>query len=222
MTHRERTEANERLILSPAACFLPGPVGGCARKNRRNCAPVSNGMWIASSTARLSAAQAQDAGLSAPGGRPLSHPYDSHLGGGSHCPHDRPGASIERGSHGGRGAGARSGHTPFGHAGERILNEVVPGGFRHNEQSLRVVDVLEKDGDGLNLTYEVRRGILCHTGSDRAETLEGQLLHYADRIAYINADIDDALRGGIIYPIDIPVYLNRRRWAIPIPSGSTR
>ena len=101
------------------------------------------------------------------------------------------------------------GHTPFGHAGERILNEVVPGGFRHNEQSLRVVDVLEKDGDGLNLTYEVRRGILCHTGSDRAETLEGQLLHYADRIAYINADIDDALRGGIIYPIDIPVYLKQ-------------
>ena len=101
------------------------------------------------------------------------------------------------------------GHTPFGHAGERVLDEILPGGFRHNEQSLRVVDCLEKEGEGLNLCYEVRRGILCHTGPDKAETLEGQLLHYADRIAYINADIDDALRGGIIYPIDIPVYLKQ-------------
>ena len=101
------------------------------------------------------------------------------------------------------------GHTPFGHAGERILNQVLPGGFRHNEQSLRVVDLLEKDGDGLNLTYEVRRGILCHTGKDRAETLEGQILRYADRIAYINADIDDAIRGEIIYPMDIPLYLKQ-------------
>ena len=65
------------------------------------------------------------------------------------------------------------GHTPFGHAGERVLNEILPGGFAHNEQSLRVVDRLEKEGEGLNLTYEVRRGILCHTGPDRAETLEG-------------------------------------------------
>ena len=101
------------------------------------------------------------------------------------------------------------GHTPFGHAGERILNQVLPGGFHHNVQSLRVVDLLEKDGDGLNLTYEVRRGILCHTGEDRAETLEGQILRFADRIAYINADIDDAIRGEIIFPIDIPVYLKQ-------------
>lgn len=101
------------------------------------------------------------------------------------------------------------GHTPFGHAGERILNQVLPGGFQHNVQSLRVVDRLEKDGDGLNLTYEVRRGILCHTGPDLPETLEGQILRLADRIAYINADIDDALRGGIIYPIDIPLHLKQ-------------
>ena len=72
-----------------------------------------------------------------------------------------------------------------------------------------MVDLLEKDGDGLNLTYEVRRGILCHTGKDRAETLEGQILRYADRIAYINADIDDAIRGEIIYPMDIPLYLKQ-------------
>ncbi len=99
------------------------------------------------------------------------------------------------------------GHTPFGHAGERALNDIMPGGFRHNVQSLRVVDKLEKEGDGLNLTYEVRRGILCHTGSDKAETMEGQILWYADRIAYINHDIEDAMRGGIIYPMDIPIHL---------------
>ena len=101
------------------------------------------------------------------------------------------------------------GHTPFGHAGERVLNQILPGGFRHNEQSLRVVDRLEKEGEGLNLTYEVRRGILCHTGPDRAETLEGQLLRLADKIAYINHDIEDALRGGVIYPIDIPLEVSQ-------------
>ena len=100
------------------------------------------------------------------------------------------------------------GHTPFGHAGERVLNQIMPGGFEHNVQSLRVLDRLENDGDGLNLTYEVRRGILCHTGPDMAETLEGQLLRLADKIAYINADIDDAMRGGIIYPMDIPLEIS--------------
>ena len=101
------------------------------------------------------------------------------------------------------------GHTPFGHAGERVLNEILPGGFRHNEQSLRVVDRLEKGGEGLNLCYEVRRGILCHTGPDRAETLEGQIVRVADKIAYINHDIDDAMRGGIIYPLDIPLDISQ-------------
>ena len=101
------------------------------------------------------------------------------------------------------------GHTPFGHAGERVLNEIMPGGFEHNVQSLRVVEQLEKDGEGLNLTWEVRDGILCHTGPRRAETLEGQILRLADQIAYINHDIDDAMRGGIIYPIDIPVHLSQ-------------
>lgn len=101
------------------------------------------------------------------------------------------------------------GHTPFGHAGERILNEIMPNGFSHNVQSLRVVEVLEEEGDGLNLTYEVRRGILCHTGDEKAETLEGQILWFADRIAYINHDIEDAMRGGIIYPMDIPIHLQQ-------------
>ena len=101
------------------------------------------------------------------------------------------------------------GHTPFGHAGERVLAEIMPGGFAHNQQSLRVVDRLEKDGEGLNLSYEVRRGILCHTGPDRAETLEGRLLRLADKIAYINHDIDDAIRGKIIYPMDLPLSVSQ-------------
>jgi len=101
------------------------------------------------------------------------------------------------------------GHTPFGHAGERLLNEILPGGFRHNEQSVRVVERLEKEGAGLNLTYEVRRGILCHSGKEIAETLEGQVVRYADKIAYLCADIDDALRGGIIFPMDIPLAVSK-------------
>ena len=97
------------------------------------------------------------------------------------------------------------GHTPFGHAGEVALTEVMGREFRHNEQSLRVVDELEKDGQGLNLTYEVRMGILGHTtGSRMPETLEGQIVRYADKIAYINHDIDDAMRAGILTNQDIP------------------
>lgn len=106
------------------------------------------------------------------------------------------------------------GHTPFGHAGEDTLNEIVPGGFNHADQSLRVVDRLEKDGEGLNLTLEVRDGILKHTKGkgeilcknveDMTFTLEGQVVRIADIIAYINHDIDDAIRGGVISPEDIP------------------
>ena len=96
------------------------------------------------------------------------------------------------------------GHTPFGHAGEEILDAIVPGGFRHNEQSLRVVDVLEQQGRGLNLTEEVRDGILCHSGKQEPFTLEGQIVRIADRIAYINHDIDDAIRGGVISSEDLP------------------
>lgn len=90
------------------------------------------------------------------------------------------------------------GHTPFGHAGERALDAVYDKGFKHYEQSVRVVDELEKDGRGLNLTAEVRDGILCHTKGTEAFTLEGRLVRLADRIAYINHDIDDALRAGVI------------------------
>lgn len=95
------------------------------------------------------------------------------------------------------------GHTPFGHSGERILNKLSPCGFRHNEQSLRVVDVLEKDGCGLNLTFEVRDGIVNHNG-ERAATLEGRCVHLADRIAYINHDLNDAIRAGLLRAEDVP------------------
>lgn len=95
------------------------------------------------------------------------------------------------------------GHTPFGHAGERALDEICPLGFRHNEQSVRVVEHLEKNGRGLNLTFEVKDGILNHT-SGVAETLEGRVVRLADRIAYINHDIDDAVRADVLKESDIP------------------
>ena len=96
------------------------------------------------------------------------------------------------------------GHTPFGHAGEAALSDMMGTPFHHNEQSLRVVDKLERDGDGLNLTYEVRMAILGHTGPRIPETLEGQVVRTSDRIAYINHDIDDAIRAGILSESDIP------------------
>ena len=98
------------------------------------------------------------------------------------------------------------GHTPFGHAGERALNEIMEdeGGFEHNEQSLRIVEHLEQGGKGLNLTYEVRNGIQGHTGKKMPETGEGKVVRVADRIAYINHDIDDALRAGVLKESDIP------------------
>ena len=98
------------------------------------------------------------------------------------------------------------GHTPFGHNGEAVLNAIHPGGFRHNEQSLRVVDLLEehKDRRGMNLTYEVRDGIVNHTGPVVPDTAEGQVVRISDRIAYINHDIDDAVRSKVITAEDIP------------------
>jgi dGTPase len=107
------------------------------------------------------------------------------------------------------------GHTPFGHAGERVLDALVPGGFRHYEQSLRIVDVLEHDGQGLNLTLEVRDGIGRHSKgkggapvgldpSKRSATLEGQIMRVADLIAYVNHDIDDAVRAGVLNESDLP------------------
>ena len=96
------------------------------------------------------------------------------------------------------------GHTPFGHIGERALDGLMPEGFRHNEQSKRCVEVLENDGNGLNLTWEVRDGILCHSGHQFPATLEGQCVRRADRIAYLNHDLDDALRAGVLQPFELP------------------
>lgn len=97
------------------------------------------------------------------------------------------------------------GHTPFGHAGEHVLNELCKGGFSHNEQSVRVVERLEKNGEGLNLTWEVRDGIRNHQTSLMPHTLEGRIVRLSDKIAYINHDIDDAIRAKILCEEDIPV-----------------
>ena len=102
------------------------------------------------------------------------------------------------------------GHTPFGHAGERALDELSPYGFKHYEQSVRVVEKLEKQGKGLNLTEEVKNGILCHTKGEEATTLEGQIIRIADKIAYINHDIDDAERAGVLKEEDIPLDLRMK------------
>ncbi|MBI5056765.1 MAG: deoxyguanosinetriphosphate triphosphohydrolase [Nitrospirae bacterium] len=104
------------------------------------------------------------------------------------------------------------GHTPFGHAGEDVLREIYPGGFKHYEQSLRVVDVLERNGQGLNLTHEVRDGIVKHSkgkgeifsSRNRSETLEGQIVRASDAIAYINHDLDDSLRAGVLKRSELP------------------
>ena len=102
------------------------------------------------------------------------------------------------------------GHTPFGHAGERALNEIFPGGFKHYDQSLRVVDLLEKDGQGLNLCYETRMGILHHTYGAADDTMEATAVRFADRIAYINHDLDDAVRAGILTAEDVPARIRER------------
>lgn len=96
------------------------------------------------------------------------------------------------------------GHTPFGHAGEKVLDEICPHGFRHSAQSVRVVERLENDGRGLNLTWEVKNGIACHSNGKEADTLEGRIVRYADKIAYMNHDIEDAVRAGVLREEDIP------------------
>ena len=96
------------------------------------------------------------------------------------------------------------GHTPFGHAGEQALDEITPCGFKHYEQSIRVIEKLENKGRGLNLTYEVRDGVLNHPTAGKPCTLEGKIVRLSDKIAYINHDIDDAIRGKILNSTDIP------------------
>ena len=120
------------------------------------------------------------------------------------------------------GLGHDLGHPPFGHIGEEALDEALKGrggdGFRHNEHSLRVVDALERDGEGLNLTEQVRDGILNHTGPNKPVSLEGRIVRLVDRVAYINHDIDDALRAGILRSEDLP----GEEIALLGPTGSER
>lgn len=102
------------------------------------------------------------------------------------------------------------GHTPFGHAGERALRNIYPGGFHHYEQSLRVADCLERDGRGLNLCYETRMGILNHTHGGPEDSREATVVRFSDRIAYINHDLDDAMRAGLLRPEDVPEIVRER------------
>lgn len=107
------------------------------------------------------------------------------------------------------GLGHDLGHTPFGHAGERALNRIYEGGFKHYEQSLRVVDILERDGRGLNLCYETRMGILNHTHGAPEDTLEATAVRLCDRIAYINHDLDDSIRAGLLTAEDVPELIRK-------------
>ena len=205
MNIREQTEKNERLILSPFACFSDSSAGRGIKEEKCSI--------------RTEFQRDRDRIIHSKSFRRLKHKTQVFLSpGGDHyrtrLTHTLEVSQIAR-------TIARAlrlnedlaeavslghdlGHTPFGHAGERALNKLVPGGFRHYEQSLRVVDKLEKDGRGLNLTYETRNGILCHTKGKQADTLEGRIVRIADRIAYINHDIDDAVRAGIIHQEDLP------------------
>lgn len=108
------------------------------------------------------------------------------------------------------GLGHDLGHTPFGHAGERALNSIYSGGFKHYEQSLRVVDVLERNGKGLNLCYETRMGILNHTHGSPADTREATAVRLCDRIAYINHDLDDSIRAGILSAEEVPAMIREK------------
>lgn len=206
MTVREKLESNERLILSPKACLAAETCGRAVPEEK--CA------------LRTDFQRDRDRIIHSNSFRRLKHktqvflsPWGDHYR--TRLTHTLEVAQIARTISNGLSLnsdlteavalGHDLGHTPFGHAGERALNSVFPGGFHHYEQSLRVVEKLEKGGAGLNLTYEVRDGIVCHTRGKEADTLEGRIVKLADKIAYINHDIDDAIRGGIMTEEDIPL-----------------
>jgi len=210
MTLREQNEQRERRVLSPFACFADSSAGRFRAEEEcpvRTCFQRDTDRIVHSKSFRRLMHKTQV----------FLQPEGDHYR--TRMTHTLEVCRIARTMARGlalnedlveaAALGHDLGHTPFGHAGERILNEIMPDGFRHYEQSLRVVDKLEKNGDGLNLTHEVRSGILCHTTGQVANTLEGQLVRYADKIAYINHDIDDAVRGGIIFPMDIPLELSQ-------------
>ncbi len=205
MVSRERTEQNERLILSPRATFAANSKGREKAENKCDF--------------RTDFQRDRDRVLHSKAFRRLKHKTQVFLSPkGDHyrtrLTHTLEVSQIAR-------TVARAlqlnedlteaialahdlGHTPFGHAGERALDRCMDGGFRHYEQSVRVVECLENDGQGLNLTFEVRNGMLCHTKGEQAETLEGRIVRVADHVAYINHDIDDALRAKVFSESDIP------------------
>lgn len=206
MTVREKLESNEKLILSSRACLSANTKG--RETPEEKC------------SLRTDFQRDRDRIIHSNSFRRLKHktqvflsPWGDHYR--TRLTHTLEVAQIARTISNGLSLnsdlteavalGHDLGHTPFGHAGERALNSVFPGGFRHYEQSLRVVEKLEKGGAGLNLTYEVRDGIVCHTRGKEADTLEGRIVKLADKIAYINHDIDDAIRGGIMTEEDIPL-----------------
>lgn len=206
MTIRERMEQQEHQILAPYACFADQSRGRdrpLEESETRTCFQRDTDRILHSKSFRRLMHKTQ-VFLQPEGDHyrtRLTHTLEvSHIG-----------RSIARGLQLNQdlteaiAMGHDLGHTPFGHAGEVALSEAMGRPFNHNEQSLRVVDCLENDGEGLNLTYETRMGILGHTWSARKpETLEGMVIRYADRIAYMNHDIDDAMRGGILSESDIP------------------
>lgn len=210
MTARERMEQNERLVLSPKACLVVNSQGRLRKEEKCSL--------------RTDFQRDRDRIIHSNSFRRLKHKTQVFLSPeGDHyrtrLTHTLEVAQIARTIANGLALngdlteaialGHDLGHTPFGHAGERALNSVVPSGFRHYEQSLRVVDKLEKNGLGLNLTYEVRDGIVCHTKGKEADTLEGRIVKLADKIAYINHDIDDAVRAGVMSENDIPVEIRK-------------
>ena len=215
MNLREQQEALEERILSPFAARSAASKGRQRPEREDSLRPAYQHdrdrilYWQG-----LPPPEAQNPGLFGPHRRPLPHPPDPHPGGQPDRPHHGPGPEAQRGPHRGHCPGPRPGHTPFGHAGESVLNKLLPGGFHHHDQSLRVVDLLEKNGKGLNLTFEVRQGIAGHSKGkgpflpkrgDKAKlTLEGQLVRAADVMAYIAHDTEDAIRGGVIKRAELP------------------
>ena len=206
MTIRERIERQEHEILSPLASFADQSRGRAnpeAERDSRTCVPRDTDRIIHSKAFRRLMHKTQV----------FLQPEGDHYR--TRMTHTLEVSRIARAISVGLrlnedlteaiAMGHDLGHTPFGHAGEIALSEVTGKPFRHNEQSLRVVDILEKDGAGLNLTYETRMGILGHSWSaDPPDFMEGHVIRFADRIAYINHDIDDAMRAGILCESDIP------------------
>ncbi len=202
---RERAEQNERLTLSEKACFAADSVGRKRPEEEcfiRTCFQRDRDRIIHSDSFRRLKHKTQV--FLAPNGdhyrTRLTHTLEVSQIARTIARALRLNEDLTEAV----ALGHDLGHTPFGHAGERALCTFSPIDFRHNEQSVRVVEKIEKNGRGLNLTAEVINGIRCHSGGERADTLEGQIVRFADRIAYINHDIDDAIVAGILIENDIP------------------